>query len=208
MPSWRLKGKSIKNCNCDYGCPCDFLGPPSKGNCTGFSAMKIDEGNFGEVRLDGLHWAGLINFPGALHEGNGILQPVIDAKADAQQRDALLTILSGKDQSPGSIFVIFTSILAKVHDPLFLPFRFEFDYSKRRAKLSIPGLLESTLEPIRNPVTGGEHRILVQMPEGFEYREAEITNGQSQATGKIPLDLRNSHGSLANVAYTESGFAG
>jgi len=208
MPSWRLKGKSIKNCNCDYGCPCDFLGPPSKGGCTGFSAMKIDQGNFGEVGLDGLHWAGLIDFPGPLHEGNGVLQPVIDANADAQQRDALLTILSGKDQSPGSLFVIFNSILAKVHDPLFLPFSFEFDYAKRRAKLSILGLLESTLEPIRNPVTGGEHRILVQMPEGFEYREAEITSGQSRATGKVTLDLRNSHGSLANVAYTENGFAG
>lgn len=208
MVSWRMAGKHVKNCNCDYGCPCDFLGRPSHGSCTGFAAMKIDEGNFGDVKLDGLHWAALINFPGALHEGNGILQPVVDSRADDKQRHALMTILSGKDQSASSVFVIFSSILAKVHDPLFLPFSFEFDYAKRKAKVSISGLLDSTIEPIRNPVTGAEHRIRVEMPEGFEYRESEFASGRTRATGKVAFDIKDSHGSLARVAYTEQGFAG
>lgn len=208
MVSWRITGKHVKNCNCDYGCPCDFLGRPSRGGCTGFVAMEIDRGHFGDVKLDGLHWAGLVNFPGAIHEGNGALQPVIDSRADPKQREALLTILSGKDQSPASMFSIFNSVLSKVHDPLFLPFTFEFDYAKRRAKVAIQGLLESAIEPIVNPVTGTEHRIRVEMPEGFEYHESEFASGSVHASGKVAFDLKNSHGSLARVAYTENGFAG
>ena len=35
---WRLSGEWIKNCNCAFGCPCDFNAPPTKGYCKGFSA--------------------------------------------------------------------------------------------------------------------------------------------------------------------------
>jgi hypothetical protein len=27
---WRLKGEWIKNCNCAFGCPCDFNARPTK----------------------------------------------------------------------------------------------------------------------------------------------------------------------------------
>ncbi len=208
MISWRMKGKHIKNCNCDFGCPCDFLGRPSNGTCHGFLAMKIDEGYFGDVKLDGLHWAGIVDFPGPLHEGNGALQPVIDARANEAQRNALLTILSGKEQAPTTMFSIFGSLMTKVHDPLFLPFTFDHDYGARKAKLSIAGLIDCSIEPIINPVTGAPHRIRIEMPEGFEYREAEFANGRSKVSGKISFDLKDRHGSLSLVAYDQDGFAG
>lgn len=28
MPSWRMKGQYIKNCNCIATCPCDTVGVP------------------------------------------------------------------------------------------------------------------------------------------------------------------------------------
>jgi hypothetical protein len=55
---------------------------------------KIHDGHFGDVRLDGLNVALFVHFPGAIHEGNGTKQLVIDERADARQRDALVKILS------------------------------------------------------------------------------------------------------------------
>ena len=54
---WRLSGEWIKNCNCAFGCPCDFNAPPTKGYCKGFLGMHILDGHFGNVRLDGLSFA-------------------------------------------------------------------------------------------------------------------------------------------------------
>ncbi len=38
----------------------------------------------------------LYSWPGALHQGNGTVQPFIEKKASEEQRNALLTILSGQ----------------------------------------------------------------------------------------------------------------
>ena len=41
--------------------------------------------------------AGIWHWPGAVHEGNGSMQLIIDERADATQRDALIKILSGQE---------------------------------------------------------------------------------------------------------------
>src|SRR5688572_10236674 len=82
---WRLEGEWLKNCSCAYGCPCDFNARPTQGWCKGLVAMHIDKGHFGGVKLDGLSFAATVHFPGALHEGNGAIQPIIDERASAEQ---------------------------------------------------------------------------------------------------------------------------
>jgi hypothetical protein len=52
-------------------------------------------GSFGEISLDGLKFAGAVWWPGRLDEGNGHILPIVDETADEEQRNALLTILSG-----------------------------------------------------------------------------------------------------------------
>ena len=208
MPSnkWRIKGEWIKSCGCAYGCPCDFNAPPTRGSCQGMVAMKIAEGHFGDVDLSGLGFAVIVDFPGPLHEGNGTAQPIVDERANAKQREALLTIMSGKEQVEGTIFHIFSLITSTVLDPLFLPIDFSFDMAKRRARLSIPGVLETESEPIKNPVTGAEHRIRVVMPEGFEHHEGEIASARYlKANGKINYSFQNSHSTLAQVEHTPKG---
>ncbi|TML45359.1 MAG: DUF1326 domain-containing protein, partial [Actinobacteria bacterium] len=91
-----MEGPWFKNCNCDPGCPCDFNQFPTHDHCEGAVAMRIDRGNFGDVDLTGLHWAGVVKWPGAMHEGNGDVVPIIDERADERQREALLQILSGQ----------------------------------------------------------------------------------------------------------------
>jgi hypothetical protein len=204
---WRLEGEWLKNCNCAYGCPCDFNAPPSNGYCKGLVAMHIKKGHFDKTKLDGLKFAVTVDFPGALHEGNGTIQPIIDERATPEQRDALFAIMSGKNSAEGTIFHIFSLIVTKMHDPVFAPIHWTFDKSGRKAKLDIPGVLVSEVEPIKNPITGEPHRILVNMPDGFEHREAEVAAASIKSTGAIKFDTKSSHSSLATVTQTPQGVA-
>ena len=65
--------------------------------------------------------------------------------------------------------------------------------------MRIPGVLDSKIEPIRNPVTGDEHRVRIVMPGGFEFEEAEIANSvhlRSTAGTALDFDLENTFGQL------------
>jgi hypothetical protein len=169
--------------------------------------MHIDEGHFGDVSLDGLRWAATYHWPGPLHEGNGTLLAIIDERADEKQRNALLTILSGQEQVEGTFFHIISMIVSTMLEPKFLPIDFEFDLDGRTARMSVPGVFETTSEPIKNPVTGDPHRISVKIPQGFEYEEAEIASATIKGMGDIEFDHTNCHSSLADVTFTQSGLA-
>lgn len=202
---WRLEGEWLKNCSCAYGCPCDFNANPTQGWCKGLVAMHIEKGHFGDVKLDGLSFAATVHFPGALHEGNGAIQPIIDERASPEQRKALLQIMSGQHSDDGTLFNIFSLIVAKAHDPAFAPFAWRFDEEARTATLSVRGLLETEVQPIKNPVTGAPHRIQVTMPEGFEHRTGEIASADMRSSGAIPFEFKASHSTLARVVQTPQG---
>jgi hypothetical protein len=204
---WRLEGEWIKNCNCAFGCPCDFNAKPTHGECKGFLGMRIAKGHFNGTRLGGLSFFVTVQFPGFLHEGNGQAQPIIDERASPEQREALFSIMSGQNSAEGTLFHIFSLIVSKMHEPVFAPVDLRFDKAGRTARLIIPGVLESEVEPIRNPVTGAEHRIKVVMPEGFEHIEGEVASSDIRSTGAIRFETRQSHSTLAHVVQTPQGVA-
>ena len=204
---WRLEGEWIKNCNCAFGCPCDFNALPTKGYCKGMVGMRITKGHFEKTNLDGLFFAATVHFPGALHEGNGQLQPIVDERATPEQREALFNIMSGKFSAEGTLFQILSLIVTKMHEPLFVPFEFSFDRDGRVARVVAKGVLETEVEPIKNPVTGQAHRIQVVMPEGFEHRAAEVASANIRSNGAIKFETQGTHSSLANVVQTPEGVA-
>jgi hypothetical protein len=169
--------------------------------------MRITKGHFEGTNLDGLVFAVTVDFPGALHEGNGQMQPIVDARATPEQREALFNILSGKYSAEGTIFHIFSLIVSKIHTPVFVPFEFSFDKNGRVARLVAQGVLETEVEPIKNPVTGAPHRIQVVMPEGFEHRGAEVASADIHSNGAIKFDTKGTHSSLAHVVQTPEGVA-
>lgn len=205
MSEWRMKGQYLKNCNCIASCPCDMGGfpYPEKG-CIGMAGMHIVEGHFDKISLDGLNWAATYIWPGALHEGNGAMQPLIDQRATREQRDALLQILSG--QNGGTFFEILASIITTMHEPQFVPISFEFDKKKRAARVSIPGFLETETGPLIIPATNDEQHVRVSMPNGFEYKEMEVAQSiRLKGDGPLKFEYRNTHSSLADVEHTHQG---
>jgi hypothetical protein len=171
---WRLAAEEVGTCNCAWGCPCQFNALPTHGRCEALVALRIRDGFYGATRLDGVTYAMAYWWPGAVHEGNGISQLAIDESATPDQRTALIDITSGR--VGGTMFEIFASVTTTVLAPIYTPIRFEFDRERRIARLDVPGMGEFRAEPIRNPVTGEEHRARIDLPNGFEYKLAEMGN--------------------------------
>ena len=53
-PVWEKRGREFVNCNCAYGCPCQFNALPTFGFCQAVGGFQIDEGFHGKIRLDEL----------------------------------------------------------------------------------------------------------------------------------------------------------
>jgi len=138
-------------------------------------AMRIDTGHLGDLNLAGLSWCGMFAWPKAVHEGNGEALVVISDHASPTQPNALPTILSGRETVPGAtIFNVFATTFVKMHDPIFAPIEFELDLAKRIGRVKIKGVIDTSLEPIRNLMIGDKHFGRVVLPQGFEYREASL----------------------------------
>ena len=199
---WRIKGEEAGGCNCAWGCPCQFNALPTHGRCEGFITIVIAEGHFAKVQLDGVRFAVAFSFPGAIHEGNGTFQLIVDERATPEQRDAIVAITSGAHG--GAIFEIFATVAPNRPGPLTVAIDIEADRERRTATLSLPGMVEYRAEPIKNPVTGEEHRAQIRLPNGFEYREAEMGNTTwlKVAAGPIAFEHRNSYAQFNAIEWS------
>jgi hypothetical protein len=201
-----MEGVEFANCNCSWGCPCQFNGLPTKGHCRAFCFVQIEKGHFGSVRLDGLRWGILGAWPNAIHLGNGMFMSVIEERANTEQRLAIEAVSHGKETEPGTlIWQVFSGTISKLLPTQYRPIDLSIDYKARTARLNVPGLLEGQAQSIRNPVTGAPHPVKVTMPTGFEFTESEVVSGKSKATGPIELDLDGSHAHLAPVHWSTHG---
>ena len=75
---WSYKGTYLEYCNCAYGCPCNFSGFPTHGNCRAVIVLKLDEGSCGDVDLAGTTVVGIADWPKAIHDGDGTIAVFFD----------------------------------------------------------------------------------------------------------------------------------
>ena len=206
QPRLSIKGPHVVNCNCDYGCPCQFNALPSDGTCRAVVAWKIVEGHFDDIKLDGLTMATTYGWPGAVHEGNGEMQVIIDEKATEDQRNALISIMNGEGAEAGTIMIqIYRSMCSTLHEPIFAPIKLEMDMEARTATLKVDGVIETSVEPIKNPVTGAEHKARIDIPMGKEFNFAEVASGTTKGTGKVSLEFENAHAHFVINEMTSEG---
>ncbi len=206
MIPWELTADNFTNCNCAYGCPCQFNALPTYGNCEAVVAMEIKHGFFDQIRLDGLKTVSVIQWPGPIHEGNGKAFIIVDKSATDEQRHSLLTILSGEETSPGAtIWNVFAATLDTVYDPAFHSIELAIDIPARSCQVSVTNLITMSGEPITNPVTGQQHRAQIHIPDGFEYSIAEMGSGSSKTFGPIELDLSDTYGQFSEYHFNNYG---
>lgn len=103
---WKLRGEFMESCNCDYLCPCIYTnsqGSVTHDHCVSIQAYRVDEGHYGDTRLDGLKFALVIRSGKVMSDGNWIFAGVVDEKANDAQRKALAAIVSGEAGGPPSL---------------------------------------------------------------------------------------------------------
>jgi hypothetical protein len=112
----------------------------------------------------------------------------------------------GKETEPGKlIWQVFSTTVSKVLPTLFKPIEFSVNLATRNASLTVPGLIEAKGDPIRNAVTGAEHRANLTLPTGFEFTEAEFISGKSRTEGPIELNFDGTHAHLASIHWSTHG---
>jgi len=207
MTPWEIHAVVVANCNCAYGCPCQFDALPSYGTCEAADGFQIEKGFYGGVSLDGLSVGMLAKWPGPIHEGNGERLIIIDDQATAEQRNALENIISGEDtEELATIFWVVNAMTTIRHETLYLPVTIEADIEARRGRVLVDGVFDLNVEPIMNPVTGAEHRARIEIPDGFEFTIAEMASGRVKTQSGIELPNNNgTHSHLTELHLNNSG---
>ena len=206
MTPWELKGRELINCTCEYGCNCQFNALPDKGHCHAVAGIIIDEGHYGETRLDGLQIAAIFKWPGPIHEGNGEAIAFVDERADPAQREGLLKIMTGQDTAPfATMFAVFASTVVTMHEPVFPRIDIEIDVDARRGRVVVPDYIETSGKPIRNPISGADTRAQIVLPDGFEYELAEIGSASSRTTGPVRVEIDDKYAQFARLHLNNDG---
>jgi CheY-like chemotaxis protein len=196
---WKLGGKVLAACNCDWGCPCNFNGPPTTGKCEGGWTWHVEYGAYRDVRLDGLNFSVYVNWPGAVHDGNGEAVVFIDECADNSQRSVIGTLVGGTVGGPWGVLA---ATWRTVHGPYAVGYDIAFDSVKTSVKCE--GSLEIEGGPIRNPVTGAESHPHVFLPEGIIFKGADLG---ASVRFRLKRDVQYDHSGkyLAMGAFDYSG---
>src|SRR5882724_7178739 len=200
---WRIAGVETVSCNCAWECPCQFNAPPTTGFCQAMAVHDVREGQYGGVSLAGVCFAQVVSWPGRLDQGDGTRLVVIDPKASQEQRDAVAVLFTGKQG--GAYFKIFAAICPHTAPPVFKPIDFTMDREKRTCSLRIADVAEFTTGPITNPVDGSEHRARIALPNGFEYKEAEMGNTvalTARGGGALDFQFQNTYAQLNTFDWT------
>ena len=137
------------------------------------------------------------------------MQTVIDETANDKQRFALETVLHGKETKEAAThWWVFHAMSDTIHPTLYKPIEFEFNIDEVHARVSIPGMVESTGGPIRPDHTEDSvHRVQIVIPGGIEFEVAEMGSASTK-TGNdsaVELNLTDSYGQWNVLKHSGSG---
>ncbi len=186
---YRATLHQIEACNCSTACNCQFSGYPDNGaGCEALIGFEIIDGSYGAIPLRGLRAIIALMYPKAIHEGNGRVALFVDEKARPEQRDSLITILTGR--AGGMPWEALAGTIAELKGPFFVPM--EMSVAGIRSSFRVPGFLELQQTPIRDAVSGEEKEVQIVYPKGgFMWDTGNVC---TTAAMKVAVeDLRFEH---------------
>ena len=176
---WQLRGRGYEFCNCDFGCGCNFGGFPNSkdGSCRALVGMDIKQGSCGGVDLSGVVCAAILEWPKAIHEGNGKCAFVVEPTTTDAQIEVLAQIFGGKLggmpwELLGPTFEVIGLVKAKI----------TIEGEGRNSAFKIDGIGEGRGDTFKNPVTGEPHLANVDLPDGFIWKRGECGQGSFKAS--------------------------
>jgi hypothetical protein len=145
-PPWSARGLLFENCTCQLVCPghMHFSQACTHERCLGYWAIRVDQGRFGDVPLDGLRAFVAFDSPQRMMDGGWTEVVIIDQSATPAQRDAMDRILRGQ---AGGSWSRLAPFVARWLDTRYLPIEFVDEGTTHRG--AIPGLLTTSVSNIR-----------------------------------------------------------
>ncbi len=154
---WNLSGTYFETCNCEAACPCVFLSPPTTGECTVLVAWHIEQGQIGDIGLDGLNVALAVHAPGHMAQTPWAAALYLDAKANGEQQTALTQIFAG---SAGGHFARLGAHIGEVLGVKSIDMTYVAEGKKRR--LQMAEIAEAEIEAL--PGQGNEDITITNHP--------------------------------------------
>jgi hypothetical protein len=173
---WKVAGDFVDFCRCSVPCPCTFAQAPTEGECDGLLGWRVREGNYGDVKLDGLNVGAVARFKGNIWEeetkaAGGFL---LDGNASEEQREALMAIFSGQAGGwPAAFAENFSEILGME----VVPIELEIDDDHASWSMKVGEFGSGETKVLEGPTTTPDQRLSVLGAPG-----AEVGPGQGAVT--------------------------
>ena len=198
MAEMQLRGTVLISCNCDYGCPCNFNALPTPGKCEGHWTWHVESGSIDGASLDGINFSLCVNWPGAIHEGEGEGVLFVDERADDHQRDAIRRLVAGEFGGPWGILAWTWPTL---RGPEAVPYDLELNDVNSRVNAGDKLVLE--MEPIRNPVSGAEVTPGAVLPQGLIFKEGTFASSKTfRVSDGVSFEHPNKYAAVAPFEYS------
>ena len=186
VPNWHVAGDWFDVCKCAVPCPCTFAQPPTEGDCDGVLVWHINEGNFGDVKLDGLNFAAVAHFVGNIWDDDtkADMGFLVDERADESQREAMQIIFSGQGGGWPATFA------AKLKEMLGMePGEFEFEIADdlARWRASVAGKFEAAADALEGPTSVAGKRTQVYDPPGSEVGPGSVATYGTATAGSVDV---------------------
>jgi hypothetical protein len=179
--TWRLRGTGYEFCNCQPGCTCNFSGFPtsSDGSCKAAVANRIVEGHCGETDLSGIDAVAILNWPKAIHDGDGKAIFVVPPEVTEEQLGCMAEIFTGQlGGLPWSILGTTFAIAGVVRAAV------SIDDNGIHSGFEIPGVGSARGDSLKNPVTGEPHGVAIDLDTGFIWKRGDCGQGTIDVTAE------------------------
>lgn len=198
MAAMQLKGTVLISCNCDYGCPCNFNALPTTGDCEGHWTWHVESGSVDGVSLDGINFSLAVDWPKAIHDGNGEGVLLVDERASDEQREAVRRLVAGDFGGPWGVLAWTWPTL---HGPTPVAYELELDGVNSRMQAGDKIVLE--LEPIKNPVSGAEVTPSAVLPQGLVFKQGDFASSKTfRVADGVSFEHPGKYAAIAPFEYT------
>ena len=143
---YSVTGSLLEACSCGTLCPCWIGEDPDEGDCLAFNLYKLDSGHIKGIDVSGLSVVNVVHIPGNVLQGNWKLVMLVDDRASAEQKDAIVSMFKGELGGPiADVAGLVSEVLAIEDAPI------QADIEGGVGTVTIPGILESRMEPYHGP---------------------------------------------------------
>jgi hypothetical protein len=154
-----------------------------------FLACVIESGRCGDVDLSGITCGAVLDWPKAIHDGNGRAVFVVPQSVRDDQLTALSSIFTGELKGmPWEILGSTYSVAGLVRGEV------EISGEGIESQVRVPGVVEATGHSFKNPVTGEPHQVAIALNEGFIWTRGECGQGSFKVdTEDIHFDFKDTN---------------